>query len=801
MQQARTGMTVFAASLALGISSLALAAPAPMAGKVLPLVPWPAQVAPQPGTLRLTDGATLAVPTGDAPARAAATLLAARLAAQHGLTLRVVEGDVGTVRFVRGAVAGKTGEEAYALTVAPGGAVITAPGDHGLLYGAMSLEQLAGAPGKGAVSLPAVTLADAPRFAWRGLMIDTARHFQPLDSIRAVIDGMVAVKLNVLHLHLTDDQGWRFEVKKYPRLTQVGAWRTEPDTGHGPGPRSGGFYTQDELRDLVAYAAARGITIVPEIDLPGHAQALVAAYPDLGVLGGTPPVSGDWGVNPYLFNPGPKGMAFVKDVLDELMAVFPSTFIHLGGDEAVKDQWERAPQVQAQMRGLGIKTENGLQSWMIDQLGSYLAQHGRRLIGWDEILEGGLPASASVMSWRGEAGAVDAANAGHDVVLSPAPNLYLDNLQSDRGDAPPGRIAIQTLEAVYRYDPMPKGIDAQKAAHVLGAQANAWSEYIVTPWQMQHKIFPRIGALAESVWSDPQAAKDYPGFLARLDPQMRRWRAAGLEVADSALAVDFKLAGTRSAALDAAFNGKRVGVTLATQAPYGTIRYTLDGSAPTARARAYAAPLSVAPGTVITAADFAADGVALSAPRRFEVTRDALLTTANSALSACPRGALGLRVPLNADAQTNGPAFNVNIFDACVADDHAPLARARAITVDVARLPRNYGLAHDQRMVIARYATSPHGELVVSAGCRAAEKAADDRAKEHDPMPGATVLATWPLPDPAQAPQQFTLMADLPQLGLKDESDVCFQFTASPAGPFYTVQQVRWSAKPAGAAQ
>jgi hexosaminidase len=277
-------------------------------------------------------------------------------------------------------------------------------------------------------------------------------------------------------------------------------------------------------------------------------------------------------------------MAFVKDVLDELMAVFPSTFIHLGGDEAVKDQWERAPQVQAQMRGLGIKTENGLQSWMIDQLGSYLAQHGRRLIGWDEILEGGLPASASVMSWRGEAGAVDAANAGHDVVLSPAPNLYLDNLQSDRGDAPPGRIAIQTLEAVYRYDPMPKGIDAQKAAHVLGAQANAWSEYIVTPWQMQHKIFPRIGALAESVWSDPQAAKDYPGFLARLDPQMRRWRAAGLEVADSALAVDFKLVGTRSAALDAAFNGKRVGVTLATQAPYGTIRYTLDGSAPTARA-------------------------------------------------------------------------------------------------------------------------------------------------------------------------------------------------------------------------
>lgn len=777
----RRAAVVVAAGLVAAASSAA-------AAPVLPLVPWPAQVAPGKGALLITDGATLAVPVGDAGAKAVATLLAARLAAQHGLSLRVVEGDTGTVRFAR-AAAGKGGDEAYALTVTPGGAVITAAGDHGLLYGAMSLEQLAGAPGKGMVRIPAVTLSDAPRFAWRGLMIDTARHFQPLASIRAVIDGMVAVKLNVLHLHLTDDQGWRFEVKKYPRLTQVGAWRTEPETGQGPGPRSGGFYTQDELRALVAYAAARGITIVPEIDLPGHAQALVAAYPDLGVLGGTPPVSGDWGVNPYLFNPGPQGMAFVKDVLDELMAVFPSTYIHLGGDEAVKDQWERAAQVQAQMRALGIKTENGLQSWMIDQLGAYLAQHGRRLIGWDEILEGGLPPSASVMSWRGEAGAVDAANAGHDVVLSPAPNLYLDNLQSDRGDAPPGRIAIQTLEAVYRYDPMPKGIGADKAGHVLGAQANAWAEYLVTPWQVQHKIFPRIGALAESVWSDPARPKDYKDFLARLDPQMRRWRAGGLEVADSALAVDFKIAQPRGAALDAT----RLTVALATQAPYGTIRYTLDGKAPTARSRAYAAPLQVAPGTVITAADFAPDGVALSTPRRFDVTRDALLTTANSALSACPRGALGLRVPLNADATANGPAYNVNIFDACMADDHAPLAHAKAITVQVARLPRNYGLAHDQHAVIARYATSPFGELVVSAGCRAAEKAADDRAKEHDPMPGAKVLATWPLRDPAKTPQQFSLSATLPQLGLADESDVCFQFTASTAGPFYTVEQVKWA--------
>ncbi len=288
-------------------------------------------------------------------------------------------------------------------------------------------------------------------------MIDTARHFQPIESLYAVVDQMVDVKLNVLHLHLTDDQGWRFEVKRYPKLTEVGAWRNGSDSGHGEGPRVGGFYTQDQLKALVAYAADRGITILPEIDLPGHAQALVAAYPELGILQSPTEVSHDWGINPYLFNPGPEGMEFVENVLDELMAVFPSTFIHLGGDEAVKDQWERSPAVQAQMRALGIKTENAMQSWMIEQLGQYLAKHDRRLIGWDEILEGGVPPSASVMSWRGEQGAIDAANAGHDVVLSPSPNLYFDNRQSTLGDGPAGRGFVQTLESVYRYDPMPKG--------------------------------------------------------------------------------------------------------------------------------------------------------------------------------------------------------------------------------------------------------------------------------------------------------------------------------------------------------
>lgn len=430
-----------------------------------PLTPLPASILPGTGSVTVADGAVIGIPAGDAGAAAAAQILAAHVRTERGISLAQRDGE-GAILLTRDAAV--RGDEAYRLTVDAQGIRITASGDRGLLYGAMTLAQLLspdrayGTP----VKVPAQTIEDAPRFAWRGLLVDPARHFLPVETLQAIVDQMASVKLNTLHLHLTDDQGWRFEVKRYPRLTEIGGWRTPPSTGGTPGPKVGGFYTQDQLKALVTYAAARGVTIVPEIDLPGHATALVAAYPEFGVLGDRPAVSNHWGVAPYLFNPGPQGIAFVKEVLDELMAVFPGTYIHIGGDEAVKDQWERSPQVQAQMQTLGIRSENALQSWMIEQFGAYLEQHGRRLIGWDEILEGGVPASASVMSWRGEKGAVEAANKGHDVVLSPAPILYLDNLQSDRGDEPPGRLAVQSLATVYGYEPMPAGIAADKAHQV-----------------------------------------------------------------------------------------------------------------------------------------------------------------------------------------------------------------------------------------------------------------------------------------------------------------------------------------------
>jgi len=497
-----------------GAALVSLSAASPASAQSLPLVPLPQSVVRASGSFTVRDGTGIA--NADPGAMAAARLLAEHVATDRGIAL--VPGATGTIRLVRDAAI--AGDEAYRLVVAPTGVTVAASGDRGLIHGAMTLAQLLspdGARGK-AVAVPALTISDAPRFAWRGLMIDPVRHFLPMPALRRIVDQMASVKLNTLHLHLTDDQGWRVEIRKYPKLTTVGAWRTPPSAGGtATAEKVGGFYTQAELKDLVAYAADRGVTIVPEVDLPGHAQALVAAYPELGILGDRPEVSNQWGIMPYLFNPGPKGIAFVKDVLDELMAIFPGTYIHLGGDEAVKDQWQRSPVVQAQIKALGLKDEDALQSWMIDQFGAYLQSKGRRLIGWDEILEGGLPASASVMSWRGEEGAVAAANMGHDVVLTPGLPLYLNNLQSTRADEPPGRFdAIVTLDKVYAYDPVPAGIAADKAHHVLGAQANLWSEYIVTPRQLQHLAFPRAGALAEIAWS-PRRERDFAEFSPKLD--------------------------------------------------------------------------------------------------------------------------------------------------------------------------------------------------------------------------------------------------------------------------------------------
>lgn len=752
-------------SASLAVLALSLSAASASAAAPAPIIPVPAELIPGQGALLVRSGAVISAPAGDAAALSAARLLAGQVKQTRGLDLVAREGGAGAIVLVRDPSV--TAAEGYVLTVTPKGARIAAKDDAGLLYGAMTMAQLLSpdaAFGK-PVKVPALTVRDQPRFAWRGIMVDVARHFQPVEAIKLIIDAMAAHKMNTLHMHLSDDQGWRLEIKRYPKLTEIGAWRTPPTAGETPSATPyGGFYTQDQIRDLVAYAKARSVTIVPEIDMPGHAQAAVASYPEIGVFGDRPPVAVDWGINPYLFDVDQPSLTFIEGVLDEVMDLFPSTYIHVGGDEAIKDQWQSSPTVQARMKELGLKDEHEMQSWFIEHLGKYLAAHGRRLIGWDEILEGGLPASASVMSWRGEKGAIDAANQGHDVVLSPAPILYLDSLQSDRADEPPGRLSIMTLKDVYGYEPMPKGIAEDKAHHVLGAQANAWSEYLVTPAQVRHAIFPRLDAVAEMTWS-PKDKREWQGFLDRLDIQRLRYARQGINAADSAFAVNFKLDEGRGAALR---TGKAT-VSLSTQTGFGQIRYTLDGKAPTARSPLYAKPLLVPVGGAVRAASFTADGRATATPRAFDLSQAALLTRGNNDLTACPKGALGLRVPLTSEAEANAPAFNVNLFDTCQMYPAAPLDLAGGFQVKVARLPRHYGLAGDTNKVRWHYNATRFGELIVRAG-------------------GCTgvVAATFPLPDPATASNRLTFQGGLPA-GTGD-SDLCLQFTAPLSGPFYAVE-------------
>ena len=430
------------------------------------------------------------------------------------------------------------GQEAYRLIVSPSGVVVSASKPAGLFYGAVTLWQLLTAePGAGPVTLASRTIDDSPRFAWRGLLLDSSRHFQSPAYIKHFIDWMAALKLNVFHWHLTDDEGWRLEIKHYPKLTGIGAWSVpagqapaadiDPATGK---PRlQGGFYTQDEVRDIVAYAAARHITILPEIEMPGHATAAIAAYPELGtepVPNGRP--SSDWGVHYNLYNIDDATFTFLENVLTEVMELFPSPYIHIGGDEAVKDQWKASPKIQARMKDLHVATEDELQAWFVRRIEAFLEAHHRRLVGWDEILQGGIAPHATVMSWRGLDGALAAAHQGHDTILAPAPDLYFDNRQSDAPGEPPGRGKVISLESVYKFNPAPGALSADEQRHILGAQANLFTEHVRTEENASRMVYPRAAAFAEMVWT-PTARMDWADFSARLPAERARYARLGLK--------------------------------------------------------------------------------------------------------------------------------------------------------------------------------------------------------------------------------------------------------------------------------
>jgi hexosaminidase len=536
-----------AAALLLG-SAAAVGAAGPPHGPLANVIPAPAQVAPGRGSFMVGEHTRVSLPL-DAAAAQGALYFVELMRERHPAWLDAVGGGTRpaarSIEFRLVAPVAGASPESYQILVSPQRVVVSAGDRRGLFYGAVTLWQLctASAPVQGSVRLPALRIVDAPRFRWRGLMLDSARHLQSPAFIMRYIDWMALHKLNVLGWHLTDDQGWRLEIRKYPRLTGVGAWRVpagraaarDIDPATGRARLYGGFYTQDDVRRIVAHAAARNITIVPEIDMPGHASAAIVAYPQLGVTSEPPQtVPADWGVYPNLFNVEESTFGFLEDVLAEVLELFPGEYVHVGGDEAVKDQWRASARVQARMRELGVANEEALQGYFTRRLGEYLRAHGRRLVGWDEIIEGGVPADATVMSWRGVQGAIAAAAAGHDAVLSPDPTLYLDHRQGRSPSEPPGRGPLVALADVYRFDPLPAPL-AGEPQHVLGLQANLWTEHVRTEERVAYMTWPRAAALAELAWS-PAARLDWADFVQRLPAEFDRYRALGIHYSDDVFA-------------------------------------------------------------------------------------------------------------------------------------------------------------------------------------------------------------------------------------------------------------------------
>ena len=501
----------------------------------LALVPVPATLTPRAGQF-LLGAATPIVAGGDLGRQA--DLLRDQLGPATGLALPLASSATGSrITLALEPSLASLGEEGYRLTVSGDELAIRAPKAAGILHGSQTLRQLLppdifrrAAVAGGTWAIPAVEIEDRPRFGWRGSHLDVGRHFMPKEFVLKHIDLLALHKLNVFHWHLTDDQGWRIEIKRYPNLTGVGAFRSDsmiaprtadPAKRKFAGRPHAGFYTQDDVREVVRYAADRGVTVLPEIEMPGHALAAIAAYPELGNTGKPVQVSTHWGITEHVLGVTENVLRFFEGVLEEVLELFPSKFIHVGGDECPKTEWRKTPSAQERMKKEGLRNEDELQSWFIRHFDTWLAEHGRRLIGWDEILEGGLAPGATVMSWRGEKGGIAAAKAGHDVVMAPEKPTYFDHLQSDLPTEPPGHGGHNSLEDVYGYEPVPTELTADEAKHVLGSQGQLWTEYMPDHKHVEYMAWPRLAALAEVLWSPPET-RDLASFKSRLETHLRR---------------------------------------------------------------------------------------------------------------------------------------------------------------------------------------------------------------------------------------------------------------------------------------
>jgi len=478
------------------------------------IVPKPVKMEMLDGTFILDGAAPIVAAGKDKDLEKVAAYLAGELERALGQKPQIVSSAPDDQRAIFLQLESATealGNEGYTMLVGPRGIEIRAAT-------LLPPDRLAARPADTApVSIPCLKIQDRPRYSWRGMHLDVCRHFLPVEYVKRYIDLAVLHKMNTFHWHLTEDQGWRIEIKKYPKLTEVAAWRMQD------GKRYGGFYTQDEIRDVVAYAADRFITVMPEIEMPGHSLSALAAYPEYSCTGGPFEVSTTWGVFEDVYCPGNDAtFTFLEDILTEVLALFPSEFIHVGGDECPKVRWKACPKCQARIRAEGLKDEDELQSWFITRISRFLESKGRRPVGWDEILEGGLPPGATVMSWRGTKGGIAAARANHDAIMTPSSHCYLNFWNTDRKDDPghaTGRVI--PLEKVYGYEPTPAELSPQEARHILGVQANVWTEYISDGPMVEIMAYPRACAVAEVAWT-PAAQKDWEDFSRRLQTHLQR---------------------------------------------------------------------------------------------------------------------------------------------------------------------------------------------------------------------------------------------------------------------------------------
>ncbi|ESU21614.1 beta-hexosaminidase precursor [Flavobacterium cauense R2A-7] len=564
----------------------------------LPLIPQPKSLIQKEGSFTLNQGTLILI--GNSESNNEIRLFNEFLKTNYGFELITTTNSKSPLNTLQILVENPNDVKngAYELNVSTTQIRINAKSNLGLFYAFQTLQQLLPVTNKEELKIQTLEIKDEPKYAWRGMHLDVCRHFFPIDFIKKYIDYLAMYKMNTFHWHLTDDQGWRIEIKKYPKLTEVGAWRKGSMVGHYndqqfDNKKYGGFYTQEEIKEIVAYAKARHITVVPEIEMPGHAVAALASYPELSCTGGPFDVAMQWGVLDDVLCPKESTFQFLEAVLSEVIALFPSEYIHIGGDESPKVRWKNCAHCQALIKKEGLKDEHELQSYFIKRIEKFVNGKGRQIIGWDEILEGGLAPNAAVMSWRGTEGGINAAKQKHFVVMTPGSHCYFDHYQGEPKNEPVAIGGYTTVEKVYSLEPTPKELTSEEAKYILGAQGNVWTEYINTPEHVEYMIMPRMAALAEVVWGTSDASK-YQNFQNRLIQHFSVYDTKGINYSRALFEVTSKVSPSE----------KGKGVDFALKSANPGICFTTDGTNPTANSKKYTESILVTKNQTIKAAYF-----------------------------------------------------------------------------------------------------------------------------------------------------------------------------------------------------